>query len=153
MFRKCSLYLLLMLVSSCNIKERPVAYGTDECAYCKMTIMDHRYGAELVTQKGKIYTFDAAECLIEYLYHNEETGQNASYLLVTSYTEPDQLIDARTATYLVSKAMPSPMGAYLTTFSSRQSAEEYQEENEGDLFTWEELYADFRAIKLGVLRE
>lgn len=118
-----------------------------------MTIMDHRYGAELVTRKGKIYTFDAAECLIEYLYHNEEIGQNASYLLVTSYTEPDQLIDARTATYLVSKAMPSPMGAYLTAFSKRQTAEEYQQEKAGELYTWDELYADFRAIKVGVLRE
>jgi len=153
MFRKCSLYLLIILVCSCKVKERPVSYGTDECAYCKMTIMDHRYGAELVTQKGKIYTFDAAECLIEYLYQNEEVGQNASYLLVTSYTEPDQLIDARSATYLVSKAMPSPMGAYLTAFSSRQTAKEYQQEKAGELYTWDELYADFRAIKVGVLRE
>ncbi len=153
MVRRCSLYLLITLVCSCSVKERPVSYGSDACAYCKMTIMDHRYGAELVTRKGKIYAFDAAECLIEYLYHNEELGQNASYLLVTSYTEPDQLIDARTATYLVSKAMPSPMGAYLTAFSSRKTAEEYHQENAGDLYTWEELYADFRAIKVGVLRE
>ena len=145
--------LFILLSCSCSIKERPVAYGTDECAYCKMIIMDHRYGAELVTQKGKIYTFDAAECLIEYLYRNEGLEQNASYLLVTSYTEPDQLIDARSASYLVSKAMPSPMGAYLTAFSSRQTAEEYHAEKAGELYTWDELYADFRAIKVGVLRE
>ena len=148
-----TIILLIFFSCSCSVKERPVAYGTDECAYCKMTIMDHRYGAELVSQKGKIYTFDAAECLIEYLYHNEEVGQKASFLLVTSYTEPDQLIDARSATYLVSKAMPSPMGAYLTAFSNRQAAEEYQAEKAGELYTWDELYADFRAIKVGVLRE
>ena len=147
------LFLLIILACSCSVKERPVSYGTDECAYCKMTIMDHRYGAELVTQKGKVFTFDAAECLIEYLYQNEDLVQSASYLLVTSYTEPDQLIDALSATFLVSKEMPSPMGAYLTAFSNRQTAVEYQREKAGELYTWDELYADFRAIKVGVLKE
>jgi copper chaperone NosL len=115
--------------------------------------MDHRYGAELVTQKGKVFTFDAAECLIDYLYQHEDLIQSASFLLVTAYTEPDQLIDALSATYLVSKEMPSPMGAYLTAFSSREMAQEYQDKNTGDLYTWEELFADFRAIKVGVLRK
>jgi len=147
------LFLLLFLTISCSVKERPVSYGSDECAYCKMTIMDHRYGAELVTQKGKVYTFDAAECLVEYLYRYEGSAEDFAYLLVTSYTEPDQLIDANSATFLVSKKMPSPMGAYLTAFSSRDVAKEYQNRNEGDLFTWDELYADFRSIKVGVLRE
>jgi copper chaperone NosL len=49
--------------------------------------------------------------------------------------------------------MPSPMGAYLTAFSNRNVAEEYQNKNAGELFTWDELYADFRSIKVGVLRE
>jgi len=153
MIKICSLFLLLFLTISCSVKERPVSYGSDECAYCKMTIMDHRYGAELVTQKGKVYTFDAAECLVEYLYRYEGSAEDFAYLLVTSYTEPDQLIDANSATFLVSKKMPSPMGAYLTAFSSRDVAKEYQNRNEGDLFTWDELYADFRSIKVGVLRE
>lgn len=153
MIKKYCLFLLLFLAISCSVKERPVSYGSDECAYCKMTIMDHRYGAELVTQKGKVYTFDAAECLIEYLLRYEGSAQDFKYLLVTSYTKPDQLIDANSATFLVSKEMPSPMGAYLTAFSSRDVAEEYQNENTGELFTWDELYADFRSIKVGVLRE
>jgi len=153
MATKYFICLLLFMACSCNVKERPVDYGSDECAYCKMTIMDHRYGAELVTGKGKVYTFDAAECLIEYLYHNEDLVKTASYLLVTSYTEPDQLIDAKTASYLVSKAMPSPMGAYLTSFSSRKIAEEYLQKKAGKLYSWDELYADFRAIKVGVISE
>ena len=153
MIRKYSLFLLIFLTCSCSVKERPVSYGSDECAYCKMTIMDHRYGAELVTRKGKVFTFDAAECLIEYLYQNEDLMQIARYTLVTSYTEPDQLIAANGAIFLVSKEMPSPMGAYLTTFSSRDVAEEYQLNKGGKLYSWDELFMDFRSIKVGVLRE
>lgn len=144
---KYSLIFLVLIMSSCTIKNRPIDYGTDDCDYCKMTIMDHRYGSELVSEKGKIYTFDAAECLIEYIYHNEEIGKNAHSILVTSYTTPDQLIDATTATYLVSREMPSPMGANLTAFSSKETAIEFQDSKGGNLYTWEELTSDFRAIR------
>jgi len=153
MMRVLLTYLILFILCSCTPKERPVAYGTDECAYCKMIVMDHRYGAELVTQKGKVSTFDAAECLIEYLYHHEELLQTASFLLVTSYTEPDQLIDAKSATYLVSKNMPSPMGAYLTAFSSGKAADEFLAEKGGKLYSWDELYTNFRDIKREVIKE
>ena len=151
--RIIGLYVLLFLLGSCTVKERPVSYGSDDCSYCKMTIMDHRYGAELVTQKGKVHTFDAAECLIDYLYQHEDLVSAASFILVTSYTKPDQLIDARSATYLVSKAMPSPMGAYLTAFSSQGTALEFQKEKAGNLYSWDELFANFRSIKLGVIKE
>lgn len=146
-------FIGILLVASCSVKERPIVYGEDGCDYCRMTVMDHRYGAELVTDKGKVFTFDAAECLIEYLYHNEDKSGSARYLLVTSYTEPDQLIDAKGATYLVSKQMPSPMGAYLTSFASRETAEKYLLEKGGALYTWEELFAGFRSIKLEVIKE
>jgi len=148
-------YLLLIIIwtASCNVHERPIQYGSDDCDYCKMIIMDHRYGAELVTQKGKVYTFDAAECLIEFLKHNEEIKGNARYLLVTPYTQPDHLIDATSASFLVSRKMPSPMGAYLTAFSGGDTALTFQLEKGGDLYTWEELYKDFRAIKRNVIEE
>ncbi len=151
--RKYGLFLLLLLAASCSVKERPISYGSDGCDYCKMTIMDHRYGAELVTEKGKIYVFDAAECLIEYLYHQDETQIQPRYLLVTAYSEPDQLIDARSANYLVSKEMPSPMGAYLTAFSERDTVEKYQREKGGNIYTWDELFEDFRAIKRSVIEQ
>jgi len=151
--RRLGLFLIIFLMSSCNVKERPISYGSDECDYCKMIIMDHRYGAELVTQKGKVYTFDAAECLIEYLHHHDEMVQNSRYLLVTSFTEPDQLIDANSSTYLVSKNLPSPMGAYLTSFSSREKAEQFHRKEGGKLYGWDELFKDFRTIKRDVIAQ
>ena len=151
--KKTGLFILIILAGSCSVKERPILYGSDECDYCKMTVMDHRFGAELVTKKGKVYTFDAAECLIEYLYHNEEFMQASNRFLVTSYNKPDTLTDARNATFLVSKEMPSPMGAYLTTFSEPETGAVYQKEHGGDLYTWDELFADFRSIKREVIAQ
>jgi copper chaperone NosL len=148
-----TLLLLSVVLGSCQVSERPIEYGADECEYCKMMIMDQRYGSELVTEKGKVYTFDAAECLIEYLQYNEEMAEAARYLLVTPYTDPNHLIDARGATYLVSEQMPSPMGAYLTAFSDRQEATAFQSTKGGVLYTWEEIYKDFKSIRLKAIEE
>ena len=151
--KKYSLLLILFITISCQVSERPIVYGTDDCAYCKMIIMDQRYGSELVTDKGKILTFDAAECLIEYALHNKEVADKAYALLVTPYTDPNSLINAKTASYLVSEQMPSPMGAYLTSFSNQQTAESFLSDKGGTLYTWDELMKDLRAIRLKAIEE
>ncbi|MEE9462825.1 MAG: nitrous oxide reductase accessory protein NosL [Bacteroidales bacterium] len=135
------------------MSERPIEYGVDDCDYCKMIIMDQRYGSELVTEKGKVYTFDAAECLIEYLQYNTDIADAAMFLLVTPYTDPNHLIDARTATYLVSEQMPSPMGAYLTAFTDQTVAEEFQSTKGGVLYSWEGLFKNFKSIRLKAIEE
>jgi len=147
------LIFLGLLLGSCQVSERPIEYGVDECAYCKMMVMDQRYGSELVTEKGKVYTFDAAECLIEYLQYNAEMVDAAKFLLVTPYTDPNHLIDARTATYLVSQQMPSPMGAYLTAFTDRVEAAAFQSTKGGVLYSWEEIFKDFKSIRLKAIEE
>jgi len=150
---KNTLIFLGLILYSCQVSERPIEYGTDECEYCKMMIMDQRYGSELVTEKGKVYTFDAAECLIEYLQYNAEMADVSKFLLVTPYTDPNHLINARTATYLVSQQMPSPMGAYLTAFNDREEAATFQSTKGGVLYSWEEIFKDFKSIRLKAIEE
>ena len=147
------LIIMILLLSSCQVSERPIEYGSDECEYCKMMIMDQRYGSELVTDKGKVYTFDAAECLIEYLHYNDEMADAAKFLLVTPYTDPNQLVDAPGASFLVSQQMPSPMGAYLTAFRDRTTAEKFMSDKGGRLYTWEEIFKDFKSIRLKAIQD
>jgi len=150
---KCKILLLFMLMYSCKVSNRPIDYGADQCQFCKMTVMDNRYGSELVTKTGKVYIFDSSECLIDYLLHNEETGMKACSLLVTSYLNPGHLIDAKSATYLVCGQMPSPMGAYLTAFSDNGSATETQLSKGGYIFTWKELVTNFDSIRAKAIKE
>jgi copper chaperone NosL len=145
--------ILILSISSCRVSERPIEYGADECEYCKMMIMDQRFGSELVTDKGKVYTFDAAECLIDYLHNHEEMAEAAKFLLVTPYTDPNHLVDARGATYLVSQQMPSPMGAYLTAFRDRNTAEKFRSDKGGILYTWEDLYENFKSIRRKTIQD
>jgi len=61
------LILLTAIIFGCSKNPQPISYGQDECEFCKMIVMDERYGAELVTGTGKIYFFDSIECLVGYL--------------------------------------------------------------------------------------
>ena len=65
---------LSLVILSCGISPLPIDYNHDECAYCKMKIADARFGAELVTSKGKVFKFDSAECLI-WSYINDENTE------------------------------------------------------------------------------
>ena len=54
-----------------------------------MTIVDKLHAAEIVTKKGKVYKFDATECMINYI--DELDTQNCIYLS-NNYTEPENLL-------------------------------------------------------------
>ncbi|GFZ77724.1 hypothetical protein GCM10011531_03820 [Aquaticitalea lipolytica] len=132
--------LLLMLVS-CNVSPQAIDYGSDGCHFCKMTIVDKVHAAEIVTKKGKVYKFDATECMINFM--NDFDASEIELYLSNNYTEPEQLIDAKRATFLISKNIPSPMGAYLSAFKNKADAEKMQSEKGGDLYSWEELLVHF----------
>lgn len=102
-----------------------------------MTIVDNQHAAEAVTSKGKVYKYDAIECLINDLKQKNEI--DFSLLFVNDYSAPGALIDAKTATFLISKEIKSPMGAFLSAFEKHEEAQKVMNEHKGDLFNWEEI--------------
>lgn len=130
--------LLLGFVStSCTVNPEPINYGQDACHYCKMTIVDKVHAAEIVTHKGKVYKFDASECMANFM--SEFDKAQIKLHLTNHYSEPEALIDATKATFLISKNIPSPMGAFLTAFKTKQEAEAVQVEQGGNIYTWDTL--------------
>ena len=134
-----SIFALLLLFLSCNVSPQPINYGSDGCHFCKMTIVDKVHAAEIVTKKGKVYKFDATECMINFM--NEFDTSEIQLYLSNNYTEPEALIDATKATFLISENIPSPMGAFLSAFKAKEDATKTQSDKGGTLYTWEELLA------------
>lgn len=58
---------MLAFCSSCTTGPEPIRYGQDNCHHCQMTLMDKRFGAEIVTDKGKVYKFDDLNCLVNFM--------------------------------------------------------------------------------------
>ena len=133
---------LSLFLSACQVKPRPVDYGTDGCHYCRMTIVDRQHAAQLVTEKGKAYKFDSVECMLNYMKDGDEP---IALYLVADYGNPGVLTDATTATYLISENIPSPMGANLSAFGSEDEAGAARDTRGGDLYRWEELLKHFES--------
>jgi copper chaperone NosL len=140
--KQFSFVALLLVLTSCNIAPQAIDYGSDGCYFCKMTIVDKVHAAEIVTNKGKVYKFDASECMVNFM--KEFDASEVKFYLTNVYTEPEILIDATQATFLISKNVPSPMGAFLTAFKNKEDAEKVQSEKEGTLFSWNELLIHFK---------
>jgi len=133
--------MLLLLTTGCKVEPKPIAYGKEGCHFCRMTIVDQQHAAQIVTRKGKVFSFDAIECMVNYT--KEMDIDEVQLFLCNHYSVPEELIDASKATFLISAQIPSPMGAFLTAFKTRQAAEEVNADNQGELFTWDELVVHF----------
>lgn len=128
---------LLLLFYGCNVSPEAINYGSDGCHFCKMTIVDKIHAAEIVTKKGKVYKFDSTECML-HLLNDFDTSEIKLYLS-NNYTEPEILIDATKATFLISKNIPSPMGAFISAFKTKVDALKIQSVKSGELYSWNQL--------------
>lgn len=135
-------FIIFLVTVSCKVEPKEIEYGHDHCHFCDMTVVDKSHAAEIVTKKGKPYVYDAIECMVNEMNRDQNEGEMA-YILVADYANPGTLIDAQTATYLISENIKSPMGANLSAFASKETAEKFQKENGGELYTWEQLKEKF----------
>lgn len=138
------LFLLIIFgsITGCNISPKPIDYGHVGCHYCSMTIVDKQHAAQLVTAKGKVFNFDAVECMMNHLKDEDESA--IALFLVNDFDQPGELVDATKATYLISENIPSPMGAFLSAFADRQAAQHALESNGGELLSWTELKQQYK---------
>lgn len=143
MFQFAAFIVLILMIAACNPESKPILYGEDKCEFCRMSIVDQRFGGEIVTQKGKVYKFDAVECLVNYIDERIEDESKLKFVLTNTYDHPGKLVNASECTYLKSTQMPSPMGMFLNPFKELTEASRLQKENTGSIFTWEELRTDF----------
>ena len=110
--------LLVALLAACDRGPRPIAYGRDACDYCRMVISDPRYGAELVTAKGKVHEFDSIECLAAYYLQARAAGAAVHSIWVSDFERPGTLVPAAEARYSRASGPASPMGKGLTAHAS-----------------------------------
>ncbi len=131
--------LLIVMMLACKSEPVPIQYGSDNCIRCHMTIVESRFGAEIVTKKGKVFTFDSIECMLRYYKTNAAKSETFAHIMVTDALHPGKLIDARSAFYLVSEKYPSPMGENLSAYASKAARDGNHAEFSGEQLTWESL--------------
>lgn len=141
-----TLSIISLLTISCSTDSVPIVYGEDQCAHCMMTIVQQQYGTEIISKKGKVFKFDAIECLIDYVDKGGIAETEISDEYVTAYTLPEILTPANECYFLHSPMLPSPMGMFLTALQSKDEAEQFRLEYGGNIYSWKDLKNNFNNL-------
>lgn len=141
MTRTINITILALIFSACSTEPEPLIYGKDQCYSCKMTLMDRKFGAELVTSKGKIYKFDDVNCLFNFYNEGTVNKDDYAFKLVIDFSQPEKLINAETARYLKSPGIKSPMASEVAAFESSNPT--LKAEWNATEFGWSELEDQF----------
>ncbi|HEX3157919.1 MAG TPA: nitrous oxide reductase accessory protein NosL [Gemmatimonadaceae bacterium] len=119
---------------------RAIQYGSEACGYCRMTISDERYGAQLVTTTGKVHTFDSVECLASYYLAQDDPAVVRS-VWVSDFRRPGTLVRAEDARFIRGGTQHSPMGLGLTAFAPEEDAAGLRGEFGGEPMGWPAVLA------------
>lgn len=129
----------LFAFSSCTSSPEPFAYGKDVCEDCKMTIMDPRFGGEIITTKGRIFKFDDAHCIANYINKGKISQGDIKQTLFIDYQNENNFIDANTAIFVTSPQLKSPMNSNSAAFATKEAADKKATETGGTISNWPTL--------------
>ncbi len=120
--KKFILVSMSFLLWQCEIKPDEIQYAKDPCQYCKMTIMEPGFAAELVTKKGKSFKFDDLSCMIQFMKTEGNTYEDYALVLVNNHSD-HTFIDAGNAMYIRDERLRSPMRGDLGAFAEKMDRE------------------------------
>jgi len=134
------------LFASCANGPDEIIYGKEDCAHCKMTIADNKFAAQLVTHKRKVYKFDAIECMAGYIIEGKVPKEDIGGMWVNVFNKPGGFSVAEKSHYVQSDNIASPMGLFLSAYTTKEEAEKMIADKGGKLLYWD-------GVKLLVAKE
>ena len=121
-------------------KPRDIAFGADACEACRMGVANEGHASELLTRKGRAYTFDSVECMVSYLAGLDDPSEIHS-AWVTDFSNPPELVRADGAFFLLSPTLTSPMGMGLTAFARAEDRDGAVHAFGGEPLDWDGVKA------------
>ena len=106
--------------------------------------MDKKFGAELVSNKGKVFKFDDINCMLTFYNSGHVEPRDFAHKLVVDFSEPARLIPAADAFYLKSDAIKSPMASQVACFGKKEGMEQHKKQLKGIYLVWGELVTQFK---------
>jgi copper chaperone NosL len=134
----CPAVFILTLLS-CNSGPQPIRLGQDACSFCKMSIADKRFGAEMITKKGKVYKFDDLHCVLGFIKAGSVPSSDVSATWLVNFEEPHNFIAARKALLVKSADLHSPMGGNVAAFDNEIKMNETLKTVHGSRTNWDAL--------------
>lgn len=108
-----------------------IAYGQDVSDGCGMIISDPAYAAASVLKDGTTHIFDDVGDMLK--YHFERPDKTVAEYFVHDY-QTQEWLTADQAVFVQSDSLVSPMGYGLAAFATREAAEAFASEREGQVW-------------------
>ncbi len=132
------LFSSLLIISCVSNEPKPIKLNVDSCEFCKMTISNGKFGAELLTKKGRYYKFDDLSCMMHYT--KENTNVQVQSFFVNDYAKDNTLIPAEQSFYLRGGSINSPMRGNFAAFASDKDQDNFQKQLDAKMVTWEQVF-------------
>lgn len=136
---QAAIVAVVLFICSCSAEKDPIVVGKDNCDYCKMTISDARFGAEIVTKKGKVFKYDEAQCLLSDIKEGGVKNEDVKDIFLTDFCQKHDLINQKNALLLKSEDFRSPMGGNVAAFASNDSMNRYKKTLNAEDVDWNKL--------------
>lgn len=133
-----AILLLFTGLTSCSSNFEPFDYGKDACEYCKMTIVDPRFPAEIINDKGRVFKFDDMACMKHYIQEHK-LNDNSLKLFIAFYTAHNVMLDAKKALYVHDGRILSPMNGNTAAFPDKVNASTVSDSLKTTISTWNTL--------------
>jgi copper chaperone NosL len=110
---------------------------TDRCPVCGMFVYKYpKWVARIVMKDGEYYFYDGAKDMFKHIFDTAKytpgkSAQDMASIVVTDYYETE-LIDAKSAYYVIGSDVLGPMGHELLPFKDEGSAKEFLEDHKGN---------------------
>jgi len=138
---KLNLWILALVLSfafnSSRAEEQQIEITKkDRCPVCGMFVYKYpKWVAQIYFKDGSAYFYDGAKDMFKHIFNTQKytpgkTAEMMSEILVTDYYEVE-LIDAKSAFYVIGSDVLGPMGHELLPFKDQESAQEFLEDHKG----------------------
>lgn len=122
----------MVILISCTGGFKPINYGKDECDNCRMTIMDKKFAAEILSHKGKAYKFDDLVCAKQFVENKKIDSKAIADILVNNYNNPGEFIKLKESFMVSNEWLKSPMNGNMAAFSASEEAQRFIGTHGGD---------------------
>jgi copper chaperone NosL len=131
--------LTMVFATSCSTGPQPIQFGKDACDFCKMTILDQRFGGEVITGKGKMYKFDDIHCITSFLKSENSEKTHGAGIYLLDYNTPARFIKSGESFLLRSSELHSPMGSNTAAFATAAGREQSKQQVNGENVSWNDI--------------
>ena len=136
-----SLLLIGMLfLGACTHKPTPIQVGKDNCSFCKMTISDTKFAAEILNENGKVFLFDDIKCAQTYFATVDEVAAKKHQVFFVNFLNNQEFLPSSQAILLQSNDLRTPMAGGIIACANKTDFETLSKEYPGKEISWQTLH-------------